>query len=115
MEIKGIELFMKSAEFAAHCAKRAEFHGQRARVYLDKADEMRKMRRENPNPTFDDDETIGKVSNYRGQVDPIESLEQLSASHRGKAERFRFMAEHAVSEATYRLTLMDLQTLEIGV
>lgn len=117
MEIKGIELFMQSVEFVNHCAKRAEFHTGRAKAYLEKADDLRKMRRDNPNPQFDDSEDVANYGKstmpYRN--DPVTELEKTSASHRAKSERFRFMADHAVKDATYRLGLADLSILEIGV
>ncbi len=115
MEIKGIELELTSSDFSSHCARRAEFHAQRAREYLTRADDLRKMRRENPNPTYDDDNTVGygKSSNYADN--PVEALEKLSASHRQRAERFRFMSEHAIGGCVYRLEYAHLAILEIGV
>lgn len=117
MEIDGIELFMKAEEFSEHCAKRADFHSKRNEFYLAKVNEIRNERRSNPNPTFDDsdiDSPKMTYSNSAQHVDPVSQLEKTAANHRQKAERFRFMATHAASGATYKLSLTDLTYLEIG-
>jgi len=118
MEVKGIELFVKADEMAQHAAKRAEFHAQRAEAYAKKVAELREMRTDNPAPTFDGDgmgTLKAAVSNsYHFNQDPLTALEDQARSHRGLAERFRFIASHTCADATYRLSLNDLNTLEIG-
>lgn len=114
MEIKGIELFMSSSELSEQAAKRALFHAQRADAYGQKVAELRAMRRDNPAPTFDDAQRMGVSSNAYRSEDPLTTLEEQARLHRGWAERFRFIATHVGKDATYRLTLADLMTLEIG-
>lgn len=116
--INGIELFMPASELAEHAARRAEFHGQRAEAYGQKVVELRAMRKDNPAPTFDGDADgmTGKfaTSNSYGHTDPITALEAQARSHRGHAERFRFISTHTAPGATYVLSLSDVAVLEIG-
>lgn len=116
--IDGIHLYMESKEFSEHCARRADFHSKRNEFYLAKVNEIRNERRENPNPTFDaDDIDAGPklaYSNSPQHVDPVAQLERTAATHRQKAERFRFMSTHAANGGVYKLDLNDLTYLEIG-
>jgi hypothetical protein len=116
MEVKGIELFMSSDELASQATKRAVFHAQRAEAYGQKVTELRAMRTENPAPTFDDARKMMGISSnaYHHYEDPLTALEEQARSHRGSAERFRFIAAHVGKDATYRLSLQDVATLEIG-
>lgn len=117
-EPTGIFLQITADEVAKHAKTRAEYHHQRAKTYLTKADEISALRRGAPNPTFDneDDGTgYGKMSNRSsGQQDPVGELHRLAQFHRGHAERFRFMAEHVIEGRTYTLSMVDLAVLEIG-
>jgi hypothetical protein len=114
----GVLMQMQSDEIRSHCQARATYHQGRASQYLKKADEITGMRRESPNPSFDQDgdESVGygKFSNQAGTNDPVAELHRQSAFHRAKAERFRFMASHIIPDRVFLFRLMDLTELEIG-
>jgi len=112
----GVFLHMAADELAKHCLTRAEYHRGRANVYLKRADELTKDRREAPNPNFDGDDEVGygKFGNSSSQNDPVAQMHRDAAMHRGKAERFRFIASHVIPDETYTLTILELPALEIG-
>lgn len=111
----GVFLQMTADEMSKHCMTRAEYHKGRANVYLRRADELTKDRREAPNPNFDgdDEQGYGKFSNA-SQNDPVAQMHRDAANHRGKAERFRFIATHVIPNEVYTLMVGDLAVLEIG-
>jgi hypothetical protein len=95
--IQGIQIDLSSEELQRHLSERAEYHADKATMY---ADQVQALRREG----------VGQTAQSN---DPVHSLQQSERHHRNRAELFGFIADRIIPNETYRVSESDLTRLEL--
>lgn len=96
--IQGLHFDIAAEEISAHLQKRYSYH-------LNRADEYKAQV-----------EAYGQVPDEVRAMsggNPKEQMEKSVLRHQATAEKFKFMSEHLVDGATYRLNDRDLKEIEM--
>jgi hypothetical protein len=110
--IEGLLVDVKGKELQKHCHDRCEHHDKKKGEYAEKLsiyhETKAKMAKEGQITGMSDKLD---VSNFKGNVD-VNDLQRKASQHDRYAAFFYFVAEHLVLDATYRLTVEELNQLE---
>lgn len=96
--IEGLHFDLSQEEMAAHLQEKFSYHTNRADEYTAQI--------------LAYDQVPEEVQAMSGGS-PKEQMEKSVLRHRGTAEKFKFMSEHLVDGATYRLSDRDLHDIEM--
>lgn len=96
--IEGLHFDLSQEEIAVHLQERFSYHSNRADEYTAQM--------------LAYDQVPEEVQAMSGGG-PKEQMEKSVLRHRGTAEKFKFMSEHLVDGATYRLSDRDLHDIEM--
>lgn len=105
--IEGIKADVGGQELIDHANARAKFHHERSEFHFGEAEKQRKMERDIP-----DGKSGGKGTIYADK--PADASENAGRQHNHKFLFFSFLSKHFVKDKTYRLSVSDLSTLELG-
>lgn len=103
--ISGIQIDVPADELKRLLLGRLEYHQEKVKAYEKQMTQLVEMERS----LADEADRIGKTSN----ASPKESVQQAITKHKDKSIYYRFVAEHVVANAVYRLSENDL--VRIGV
>lgn len=103
--INGLQIDIKAAELKEMLLGRLKYHEARVEVYQKQHEQLSKVER----VLSEEAEAIGKVSN----TSPVESVLSALKKHKDQAIYYRFMHDHVVEGAVYRLPEADLVRLGI--
>jgi len=100
--IEGLHLDIASSELREHLEKRVQHHLARAEQYAKQAKE------------FEDEQPSDGAAAFKNTANsPLDSLKSSAKNHKHRASKFAFMSKHLVQSETYRLTVHELQELEL--
>lgn len=115
--IEGLMVDVLGAKLIKHCQERAEHHKKQASNYAAKVELFHRTKADiiKESGSFDKEEFAKRLdaSNFKSDVRE-DQLERSGKHHQTRANTFQFFADHFLTEATYRLDLQDLKTLEIA-
>lgn len=115
--IEGLLVDVPGDKLIKHCQERAEYHKQQAINYAGKVELFHRTKADvvKESGSFDKEEFQRRLSasNFKGDVQESQ-LERSGKHHENQANTFRFFAGHFLRDATYRLNLQELKTLEIA-
>lgn len=94
--IEGFKIDVPGQELKHHLMDRATYHSDKGQEYAEQARGVAAL------------QAPSGASN-----DPVSSLQQSARQHSDKANLFLFMANHVLTDATYRLSERDLAYTEI--
>jgi hypothetical protein len=103
--IQGLHIDVPGSEMKTLFEGRLKYHQEKADALGRQIEQFRKLDK----ALAEEADNIGKVSNSS----PAQSLEQSAKKHRDQTVYYRFMVDHVVMGATYRLSQSELQTLGI--
>jgi hypothetical protein len=103
--IEGLHVDVSSTELKLLLLGRLKYHEDKAGFYEKQLVEMKKL----DQVMAEEAAQIGKTSNRS----PAESIDGAIKNHKDQAIFYKFVAEHVIEGATYRLDEQDLQ--RIGV
>lgn len=104
--IQGLHVDVKGTELKELLLGRLKYHQDKVAGYEKQLGEMRKIDK----ALAEEAEAISKFSN----ASPAQSLEQAVKKHRDQTIYYRFVADHVVTTATYRLGEQELYRLGIS-
>lgn len=93
--INGLHVDVSSAEMKTMLLGRLQFHTDKVAFYEKQLSEMRKV----DAALSAEAQEMGKTSTRS----PLESLEQAVKKHKDQTVYYKFMADHVIADATYRL------------
>jgi hypothetical protein len=95
--IEGLKIDVSADELTSHLNERVEYHKAKREFYEKQVQGLRD----------------GGVGQGMQSNDPVSSLQGSAKSHGDREGLFRFLADHVVTDETYRLSEQDLTRLEI--
>ena len=105
--LQNFSLDIKAGELKEYCAKRADHHESRAKIYRSKQEEIAKLK-------ADDDDVQQMATKFSNSNDPTAALESSAKTHNPQGSVLpRSLPSTSARAATYRLSLNDLTVLEI--
>lgn len=97
---------VKGSELKEHAARRAAYHSGLAKEYSEEIERLKDIQRRT-------EEETKQVAKFRNDSS-AESLENNRKGHERRGRWYKFVSEHLVDEATYRLYHDDQVHLEIA-
>lgn len=104
--IEGIHADIKAAELKELIATRVAYHEERAERYADQLARLEGIDKEMA-------EQADEISKYANSTTAAQTMRGTIRSHRNNVTYFRFLGEHLVPDAVYRLSETDLTTLGV--
>lgn len=104
--IQGLHVDVKGTELKELLLGRLKYHQDKVANYDKQLNELKKVDK----ALAEDAEAISKFSN----ASPAQSLEQAIKKHKDQTIYYRFVADHVITTATYRLGEQELYRLGIS-
>lgn len=104
--VVGLHVDIEEAELKVLLLGRLGYHEERAALYSKQLEGLLAI-----DASMEEEASkIGKYSNTQSAAD---NMKETIKSHRDKAVYYRFMADHTIAGATYRLSEADLTRLGV--